>query len=204
VRTGDEQAKEDSSEVNNNIKFIQYILLGFGLVALLVGSFVIFNTLSMNLAQRVRELATLRTLGASRKQVRRTVLLEGLITGAVASFIGMVFGIALAKGLDALFRALGMELPQQGLVIAPRTIIVSLALGTGVTLLATLSPARRATAVPPISAVREGATLPQSRLERSLGDPAPPLAGCYVHGEIGRVRGAKGDRNHAVVVVAIG
>jgi putative ABC transport system permease protein len=172
VRTGDEQAKEDSSEVNDNIKVIQYILLGFGLIALLVGSFVIFNTLSMNLAQRVRELATLRTLGASRKQIRRSVMLEGLITGVVASFIGLVFGVVLAQGLDALFRALGMELPEQGLVIAPRTIIISLLLGTGVTLLATRSPARRATAVPPISAVREGATLPQSRLERNSGKTA--------------------------------
>jgi putative ABC transport system permease protein len=180
VRTGGEQAAEDSAEVNDNIKFIQYILLGFGLVALLVGSFVIFNTLSMNLAQRVRELATLRTLGASRKQVKRSVMLEGLITGVVASFIGMVLGIALAKGLDALFRALGMELPQQGLVIAPRTIIVSLVLGTGVTLLATRSPARRATAVPPISAVREGATLPQSRLERNSGKTAVVVLGVSV------------------------
>jgi putative ABC transport system permease protein len=172
VRTGDEQAKEDSSDVNNNIKIIQYILLGFGLIALLVGSFVIFNTLSMNLAQRVRELATLRTLGASRKQIRRSVMLEGLITGVVASCIGLVVGVALAQGLDALFKALGMELPEQGLVIEPRTIIISLVLGTGVTLLATRSPARRATAVPPISAVREGATLPQSRLERNSGKTA--------------------------------
>jgi putative ABC transport system permease protein len=180
VRTGKEQATSDSADVNEGIKFIQYILLGFGLIALLVGSFVIFNTLSMNLAQRVRELATLRTLGASRKQVRRSVLLEGLVTGVVASFIGMVLGIGLAKGLDALFRALGIELPQQGLVIKPRTIIVSLLLGTGVTLLATLSPARRATSVPPISAVREGATLPQSRLERNSGKTAAVVLGASV------------------------
>jgi putative ABC transport system permease protein len=81
-------------------------------------------------------------------------------------------GIGLACGLDALFRALGIELPKQGLVIAPRTIIISLVIGTGVTILATLSPARRATSVPPISAVREGATLPQSRLERNSGKTA--------------------------------
>src|SRR4051794_33876242 len=180
VRTSDDQAKSDSSDTNSGIKIIQSILLAFGVIALLVGSFVIFNTLSMNLAQRVRELATLRTLGASRKQVKRSVLLEGLITGLVASFIGLVFGVALAKGLDALFRALGMELPQQGLVIAPRTIIVSLVVGTGVTLLATLSPARRVAAVPPISAVREGATLPQSRLERNSGKTAVIVLGVSV------------------------
>src|SRR3954451_7786337 len=169
VRTGEEQAKSDSKDTESGIKIIQYILLAFGFIALLVGGFVIFNTLSMNLSQRVRELATLRTLGASRKQVRRSVLLEGLITGVVASVIGLFAGLGLAQGLDALFKALGLSLPKQGIVFAPRTVIVSLVLGTGVTLLATISPARRATNVPPISAVREGATLPQSRLERNSG-----------------------------------
>jgi putative ABC transport system permease protein len=172
VRTGEDQAKSDASDTNSGIKIIQSVLLAFGLIALLVGGFVIFNTLSMNLAQRVRELATLRTLGATRKQVRRSVLLEGLITGFVASVIGLFVGLALALGLNAFFNAIGLTLPKQGLVFAPRTIIVSLLLGTGVTLLATISPARRATAVPPISAVREGATLPRSRLEENSGRTA--------------------------------
>jgi putative ABC transport system permease protein len=172
VRTGDDQAKADSSDTNSGIKIIQSVLLAFGLIALLVGGFVIFNTLSMNLAQRVRELATLRTLGATRKQVRRSVLLEGLITGFVASVTGLFAGLLLALGLNAFFNAVGLTLPKQGLVFAPRTIIVSLLLGTGVTVLATVSPARRATSVPPISAVREGATLPRSRLERNSGRTA--------------------------------
>src|SRR3954470_19919663 len=172
VRTGDDQAKSDSSDTNSGIKIIQSILLAFGLIALLVGGFVIFNTLSMNLAQRVRELATLRTLGATRKQVRRSVLLEGLITGFVASVIGLFAGLLLALGLNAFFNAIGLALPKQGLVFAPRTVIVSLLLGTGVTVLATISPARRATSVPPISAVREGATLPRSKLEQNSGRTA--------------------------------
>ena len=172
VRTGDDQAKADSSDTNEGIKIIQTILLAFGLIALLVGGFVIFNTLSMNLAQRVRELATLRTLGATRKQVRRSVLLEGFITGLLASITGLFAGLLLALGLNALFNALGLTLPKQGLVFAPRTIIVSLLLGTGVTVLATISPARRATSVPPISAVREGATLPRSKLEQNSGRTA--------------------------------
>src|SRR5436190_11929634 len=166
VRTGDQQAKSDSKDTESGVKIIQYILLAFGFIALLVGGFVIFNTLSMNLAQRVRELATLRTLGASRKQVRRSVLLEGFLTGLVASVIGLFSGVLLALGLNAFFNAVGLTLPKQNLVFAPRTVIVCLLLGTGVTVLATLSPARRATAVPPISAVREGATLPPSRLEQ--------------------------------------
>jgi putative ABC transport system permease protein len=180
VKTGDDQAKSDSSETNKGIKIIQSIMLAFGLIALLVGGFVIFNTLSMNLAQRVRELATLRTLGASRKQVRRSVLLEGFITGLVASVIGLFAGLLLALGLNAFFNAVGVTLPKQALVFAPRTIIVSLLLGTGVTVLATISPARRATAVPPISAVREGATLPRSKLEERSGRTAAIVAGVSV------------------------
>jgi putative ABC transport system permease protein len=114
----------------------------------------------------VRELATLRTIGASRKQVFRSVLLEGFLTGLIASVIGLGLGIFLAKGLNALFVAVGIDLPTQGTVVQTRTIVVSLLLGVGITLLATISPARRATSIPPIAAVREGATLPPSRLAR--------------------------------------
>src|SRR3954467_9645127 len=172
VRTGTEQAKSDASDTNDGIKIIQTVLLAFGLIALLVGGFVIFNTLSMNLAQRVRELATLRTLGATRKQVKRSVWLEGLVTGFVASVVGLFAGLLLALGLNAFFNAIGLTLPKQGLVFQTRTVLVSLLLGTGVTLLATISPARRATSVPPISAVREGATLPRSKLEENSGRSA--------------------------------
>jgi putative ABC transport system permease protein len=164
VETAKERGDADAKDTNDGLRFVQWFLLGFAGIALLVGSFVIFNTLSMTVAQRVRELATLRTLGASRKQVRRSVLLEGLVTGLVASVIGLVLGIALAKGLAALFDALGIGLPGQGTVLEARTVIVSLLVGTSVTVLASLSPARRATSIAPIAAVREGATLPPSRL----------------------------------------
>jgi putative ABC transport system permease protein len=166
VQTGDQQAKSDAKDINAGSDFIQKFLLAFAIVALLVGSFVIFNTLSMTVAQRVRELATLRTLGASRRQVRRSVMLEGLIVGLLASIVGLLLGIALAKGLNGLFKALGVDLPSQGTVLKGRTIIISLVLGVGITMLATRSPARRAMRVPPIAAVREGATLPPSRLAR--------------------------------------
>ena len=139
-----------------------YFLLGFGGIALFVGAFVIFNTLSITVAQRTREFATLRTLGASRKQVMRSVVLEGVIVGLLASVVGLVLGIGIAKGMNALFAAFGVDLPDAGTVVASRTIIVSLLVGTVVTLLASVVPARRATRVPPIAAVREGATLPQS------------------------------------------
>ncbi len=167
IETGEEAGDAAASEVNDGLAFFQYLLLAFAGIALIVGSFVIFNTLSMTVAQRVRELATLRTLGASRKQVFRSVLLEGFITGLVAAVVGLLFGLLIAKGLNAMFKALGVDLPSTGTVFSLRTIIVSLLLGVGITVLATISPARRATRVPPIAAVREGATLPQSRLARS-------------------------------------
>jgi putative ABC transport system permease protein len=164
VRTGAEQSQADAEETNDGLAFIQYLLLAFAAIALVVGSFVIFNTLSMTLSQRVRELATLRTLGASRKQVLRSVLLEGFLTGLFAAVVGLFCGFLLAKGLDALFKAIGVDLPSEGTVLKSRTVIVSLLIGVGITVLATISPARKATRIPPIAAVREGATLPQSRL----------------------------------------
>ena len=125
-----------------------------------MGAFVIFNTLSITVAQRTREFATLRTLGASRKQVMRSVVIEGLVIGLLASVVGLFAGVGIAKAMNAL---IGGDLPEAGLVFAPRTIVISLLLGTGITLLASIMPALRATRVPPIAAVREGSTLPPSR-----------------------------------------
>jgi putative ABC transport system permease protein len=165
VRTGDQQATEDLKDVAFT-KFIRYFLLAFAGVALFVGAFVIFNTLSITVAQRTREFATLRTIGGSRRQVLWSVVLEALVIGFLASLAGLFLGLGLAAGLNALFRALNFDLPTQGLVFAPRTIIVSLIIGVGVTLLAGIFPAIRATRVPPIAAVREGFTLPRGRLAR--------------------------------------
>ncbi len=163
VKTGEAQAAADSEDTNEGISFITYMLLGFGGVALFVGAFVIFNTLSITVAQRTREFATLRTLGASRRQVLRSVILEGFVIGLLASVVGLFLGLALGKGMNSLFVAFGIDLPQAGTVFATRTIVVSLLVGTVVTVLASLAPAFRATRVPPILAVREGSTLPRSR-----------------------------------------
>ena len=167
VQTSAQAGDAAAKDTNDSLKYFQYFLLAFAAIALIVGSFVIFNTLSMTVAQRVRELATLRTLGASRKQVFRSVLLEGAVTGLFAAIVGLLLGLLIAKGLNALFKALGVDLPSTGTVFSLRTVLVSLLLGVGITVLATISPARRATRVPAIAAVREGATLPQSRLARS-------------------------------------
>lgn len=166
VKTSAQQAVDDAAETNEFIDFLRYFLLAFGLVALFVGAFVIVNSLSITVAQRTRELATLRTLGATRRQVRMSVVLEALLMGVIASVIGLFLGLALAKGLFWLFEAVGFTLPNSGLLFELRTIVVSLALGIVVTLIASLFPAIRATRVPPIAAVREGATLPPGRFAR--------------------------------------
>src|SRR5215218_4077751 len=166
VRSGSEQATEESDEVATFTTIIRYFLLTFAGIALFVGAFVIFNTLSITVAQRTREFATLRTIGASRRQVLGSVIVEALVIGMLASVIGLFAGLGLAVGLNKLFVALNVELPQTDTVFATRTIVVSLLVGTLVTLVAGLSPALRATRVPPIAAVREGATLPRSAVAR--------------------------------------
>ncbi len=166
VRTGAQQAQQDSSSITSFLSFLKTFLLVFAGVALFVGSFVIANSLSITIAQRTREFATLRTLGASRKQVRRSILLESLVIGAIASVVGLLVGLALAQGLFALFNAVGVTLPNTGTVVKPRTIIVAILVGVIVTVLASLRPAIRATRVEPIAAVREGATIPEGRLAK--------------------------------------
>jgi putative ABC transport system permease protein len=166
VRSGTEQADEDATGVNDFISFLQTFLLAFGGIALFVGSFVIANSLSITIAQRTREFATIRTLGGSRRQVLGSVIIESLVVGVLASVTGLFLGLGLAKGLSALFDAVGFTLPKTGLVFATRTIVVSLVVGIVITVLASLRPAIRATRVPPIAAVREGATLPESRFAR--------------------------------------
>ncbi len=166
VRSGVEQANEESSEIATFTSIIRYFLLSFAGIALFVGAFVIFNTLSITVAQRMREFAIVRTLGASRRQVLGSVTLEALVIGFGASVVGLFAGLGLAVGLNELFRALNLDLPRTETVFATRTIVVSLLVGTLVTLAAGLLPALRATRVPPIAAVREGATLPRGRFAR--------------------------------------
>jgi putative ABC transport system permease protein len=166
VRTGQRQATEEASETNEFITFLQGFLLAFAGIALFVGSFVIANSLGITIAQRTREFATVRTIGASRRQVLGSIILEALVVGILASVVGLFLGLGLANVLFSLFDAVGFTLPNTGLVFETRTIVVALLVGTLVTLVASLRPAIRATRVPPIAAVREGATLPESRFAR--------------------------------------
>src|SRR5215203_4841101 len=163
ARSATEQAKEDASDTNSFISFLRGFLLAFGGIALFVGSFVIANSLSITIAQRTREFATLRTVGASRRQILITILIEALVVGVLASLAGLLAGFGLAKGLFALFDAVGFTLPNSGLVLTPTAVVIALAAGILVTIVASLRPALRATRVPPLAAVQEGATLPPSR-----------------------------------------
>ncbi len=166
VRTGQQQASKQSKDIRDNLSFLTTALLSFAGIALFVGAFLIFNTFSITVAQRMREMALLRTLGATRRQIRVSVLTEGLVLGVLGSLIGIGLGVLAALGLKALFDAIGFDVPSSGMVIESRTIIVSLLVGVLVTLAATLAPALRATRVPPIAALREGAVLPKGRGQR--------------------------------------
>jgi putative ABC transport system permease protein len=166
VRTGQAQAREDAKNTESFVSFLQKFLLAFGGIALFVGSFVIANSLSITIAQRTRELATLRTLGASRRQVLRSIIVEAIVIGLLSSIVGILLGLGLGVGLFKLFDAVGFTLPNNGLVLHTRTVVVALIVGVGVTLIASLRPALRATRVPPIAAVREGSVLPPGRFAR--------------------------------------
>ena len=194
VRTGADQAAKDEKDVAGFVKYIRYFLVGFGMVALFVGGFVIFNTLSITVAQRTRELATLRTLGASRRQVLRSVVLEAFAIGLFASVVGLVAGIGLAKGLSSLFGALGLALPEAGLPIETRTIVVPLLVGTVLTVVAGLIPAVRATRVSPIHAVREGSAGSQGR----GGKTGPVVAAVF--GTVASALLAYGFLKHGIAV----
>jgi putative ABC transport system permease protein len=166
VKTGAAQAKSDAKDTESFLNFLQDFLLAFGAIALFVGSFVIANSLSITITQRTRELATLRTLGATRRQVRRSIFIEALVMGTFASIVGIGVGLGLGVGLFKLFDAVGFTLPNNGLVLHTRTVVVALLVGIVVTILASLRPAFRATRVQPIAAVREGAELPPGRFAR--------------------------------------
>ncbi|MCW3013534.1 MAG: transporter permease [Solirubrobacterales bacterium] len=166
VRTGRQEAQSQSDDIRSNLSFLSTALLAFGGISLFVGAFIIFNTFSITVAQRAREFALLRTLGASRRQVLRSVLLEGLAIGVLGAAAGLGLGIAVASGLRALFKSFGIDLPSSGTVILTRTITVSLIVGILVTLIACVVPALRATRVPPVAALREGVALPETRHSR--------------------------------------
>jgi len=167
VETAKENADRGSEEIRDNLGFLQTILLVFGFVAVLVGAFLIFNTFSITVAQRVAEFGMLRTLGASRPQILVSVLLEAIAIGLLGGIVGIGGGYVMAVLLNGLLKAFEVDLPTTGLVMETRTIIVSLLVGVVVTSFSSMVPALRSTRVPPIAALH-AYTPPASRRRRLL------------------------------------
>ena len=202
VRTGEEQAEKAAQDLSSALGFIRIALLVFAGVAVLVGGFLIFNTFAVTVAQRSREFALLRTLGASRPQILRSVMVESLVIGLVASIIGIAAGLIVAPALRSLFSAFNLDLGSTSMPLEPRTIIVSLLVGVIATVVSGFVPARRATRVQPVEAMRDADTLGAPRLRKRriavallveaagvalllyglLGDPGTAAATAYVLG----------------------
>ena len=155
VVTGQTVANEATTSINQALSFFSTALLVFAFISLFVGGFTIFNTFSIIVGQRTRELALLRIVGASRRQVFRSVLIEALLLGLVASLVGLGLGVLAALGLEALLKGFGITLPTGPLVFASRTVIAGLAVGVGVTVISAVGPARRAVRIPPVAALAD-------------------------------------------------
>ncbi|MBI1376116.1 MAG: FtsX-like permease family protein [Frankiales bacterium] len=164
TQTGAQRQADIADRLATAFQFINVFLLTFAFIALFVAVFLIFNTFSMLVAQRTRELALLRAVGASRGQVRRSVLAEAVVLGLLAAALGVVGGIGVSQGLRLLLKGFGADLPSGPLVIEARTVVVSLVVGVLVTLVSAYVPARRAAVVPPVAAMRDEVTLPQRSL----------------------------------------
>ncbi len=176
VETAQENADRGSEEIRENLSFLRIFLLVFAFIAILVGSFLIFNTFSITVAQRVAEFGMLRTLGASRRQILTDVVVEASAIGLLGAVVGIGGGFLVAMLLNALLEAFEIDLPTTALVMESRTVIVSLLVGIVVTLLASLVPAVRSTRVPPLAALRATAPVP-TRRRRLLGVAASLLLG---------------------------
>jgi putative ABC transport system permease protein len=160
---------EETQETFDQISSIfGNVLLAFAIITLVVSAFLINNTFQIVIGQRVRELALIRAIGATGRQVSRSVLLESLLVGALSTVVGIVAGVALSFGLRGLLGALGFDLPSKGIELRPRTVIIAIIVGVGVTMLASLAPARKARRVPPIAAMREDYQLSSTTLRRRI------------------------------------
>jgi putative ABC transport system permease protein len=155
VVTGKKLIEENQSQIGKALGFLNTGLLIFAFVALIVGAFIIYNTFSIVVAQRTREMALLRAIGASTRQVLGSIIGESLVIGVIASAIGVFGGIALALGLRWVMSLLGIDLPGSGAVVPARAVIWGMLVGIVVTLLSSIVPARNAARVPPIAALRD-------------------------------------------------
>jgi putative ABC transport system permease protein len=166
--TGTDAADQQAEAIGEALGFVRTFLLVFAFIAVFVGAFIIFNTFNIIVTQRTREIGLLRALGASRRQVLTSIVIEAVLVGLVASIVGLGLGVLLAIFLRWLFGAVGLDLPATGQVVAVRTIVASLMVGTVVTVVASLAPARRASRVTPVQALRESAAPTASLRRRTI------------------------------------
>jgi len=156
--TGETEQNEQAAQIDQGLSFLSIGLLAFAGVAVFVGGFIIQNTFRIIIAQRTRELALLRAIGATGGQVRTMVIVEALIIGIAASIVGIALGFLLAVGIRALMNSVGFGVAPGALVLLPRTVIVGMAVGVVLTVASSLLPARKASRIPPIAAMREDAS----------------------------------------------
>ncbi|MGB5758801.1 MAG: FtsX-like permease family protein [Acidimicrobiales bacterium] len=182
VITGTQATEETQSSIADALGFFNIFLIAFAVIALFVSVFVIWNTFSILIAQRTREFALFRALGAARSQILGSVFVEAIIVGLAGSALGVGLGIALSYGLRALLNGFGLELPSGGLVLQPRTIILSLFVGVLVTVVAALFPAIRASRIAPVEALRESAaeTWHRNNLRFAIGLAVLALGGAAI------------------------
>ncbi|MFD7070183.1 ABC transporter permease [Streptomyces sp. NPDC059913] len=195
AKTGQELADEQASDIARSLTSINTMLLAFAGIALFVGIFLIANTFTMLVAQRTKELALMRAVGASRRQVKRSVLLEAAFVGVIASVIGFVLGLGLATALRSAMGAFGAKIPAGPLVVSPTAVVASFAVGVVVTVLAAWLPARRAAKIPPVAAmnsVHATATVKSLVLRNSIGSVISLLGFAAIVG--GAVKGESTGR----------
>ncbi|WP_210439285.1 ABC transporter permease [Nocardioides xinjiangensis] len=164
--TGQQVIDESDEQIGQLLDLIGYFLIAFAVIAIVVGAFIIFNTFSILVSQRVRESALLRALGASRRQVTRSVLVEAFLMALLGSALGLLLGLGLSRGLAAIFRAQGLDIAGDVLVLTTSTVVAAFAVGIGVTMVAAFVPARRAAKVPPVAALRDDLTVQEKALGR--------------------------------------
>jgi putative ABC transport system permease protein len=166
VVTGATLVAENTTAVSQSLSFFDTALLVFAFISLFVGAFTIYNTFSIIVGQRTRELALLRIVGASRRQVFGSVLGEAALVGLISSLIGLGLGALAALGLKALVAAFGIDLPPGSLIYQPRTVLAGLAVGVGVTVVAAIGPARNAVRIAPVAALDDRQSGPGVSLRR--------------------------------------
>jgi putative ABC transport system permease protein len=200
AKTGAQSAADQSDDIKKSLGFFNIALLVFAAISLFVGAFIIFNTFQILVSQRTRELALLRALGASARQVRLSVLAEALIVGVLSSLVGLVAGFGIAIGLQGLLKLFGIVLPSTGTQLLPRTVIAALVVGIGTTVISSIMPAIRASKLPPVAALREAEPaayrLTRKRVFAGLGITALGAALLML--------GLFGNANNALSIVGLG